>query len=84
MIGECGMTYKIEQYVAKITSPIIVRIGAEEMAFTNGTDLAEHSFDRCLVIDSIRGEESKIIITLVENTRVNDTNWVGEEQAGFF
>ena len=78
------MTYKIEQYVAKITSPIIVRIGAEEMAFTNGTDLAQYSFDRCLVIDNIKAEGSKVIITLADNARVNDTNWVGEIQEGFF
>ena len=78
------MTYKIEQYVAKITSPIIVRIGAEEMAFTNGTDLAGYSFDRCLVIDNIKAEGSKVIITLADNARVNDTNWVGEIQEGFF
>ena len=78
------MTYKIEQYVAKITSPIIVRIGAEEMAFTNGTDLAGYSFDRCLVIDNIKAEGSIVIITLADNARINDTNWVGEEQAGFF
>ena len=78
------MTYKIEQFVRKITSPIIVKIGSDELAFENGLQLAESCFDRPLRIADIKAGDDRLVLTLEENERVNDTNWTGEEQAGFF
>lgn len=78
------LTYKVEQSVRKISSPIVVKIGTEEMHFTNGSELAEYKFDRSYVITDLSAKESTVVITLAENEKVNDTNWVGEEQTGFF
>ena len=78
------MTYKIEQFVSKITSPVIVKTGDENLTFNNGTELAEHTFDRKYLVTDINTDGTNIVLTLVENERVNDINWVGEEQAGFF
>ena len=78
------MTYKVEQFVRKISSPIIVKIGIEELHFNDGSELAEYKFDRSFVITDLSAKESTVAITLAENENINDTNWVGEEQAGFF
>ena len=78
------MTYKIEQFVSKITSPVIVKTGDESLTFNNGTELGEHTFDRRYLVADINTDGMNIVLTLVENERVNDINWVGEEQAGFF
>ena len=78
------MTYRVEQFVRKISSPIVVKIGIEEMQFKNGSELAEYKFDRSFVISDINIDRKNIIISLAENDHINDTNWLGEEQAGFF
>ena len=78
------LTYRVEQFVKKISSPIIVKIGNEEMHFKNGSELAEYKFDSSCVITDLSAKESTVVITLAENENINDTNWVGEIQEGFF
>lgn len=78
------MTYRIEQFVRKIKSPVTVRIGDNSIDFPDGEKLAEASFCEPMIIDSVIAENDKIIIRLAKNDRVNDVNWIGEEQAGFF
>ena len=79
-----GMTYRVEQFVARITSPVVVYFGDEILELKNGQELAERSFDRSVAISEIRASDSAVVITLVENDRVNDINWCGEEPVGFF
>ena len=78
------MTYRIEQFVAKIESPVIAVLQGEQREFPNGRALAETAFSRLFRIESLTAQGDRIIIKLVENDRLNDTNWTGEEQAGFF
>ena len=78
------MTYRVEQFVRKISSPIIVKIGIEELHFKNGSELAEYKFDRSYIITDLSASEGNVIISLTENVSINATNWVGEEQAEFF
>ncbi len=78
------MTYKIEQFVKKIKSAVTVRIGDNSIDFPDGEILAEAAFGEPMTIDSIFAENDKIIIRLVKNDRINDVNWIGEEQADFF
>ena len=78
------MTYRVEQFVRKISSPIIVKIGNEEMHFSDGPELAEYTFDRNIVISDMSAKENAIVIALSENENINDTNWIGEIQEGFF
>ena len=77
------MTYRVEQWVRKIKSPVTVRIGENAISYPNGENLADDSFSEPLVIDSVLAEDSKIIIKLVKNSNINDVNWVGEEQSFF-
>ena len=78
------MTYRVEQWVRKITSPIIVKIGDKSMIMSNGEQLADYAFDKYYCVSEVSVIDDKIIIVLVENSRVNDTTWIGEEQASFF
>ncbi|SFB66266.1 hypothetical protein [Ruminococcus albus] len=77
------MTYRVEQFVRKISSPVIVKYGDTEREFKSGEELANYDFDRNVVVTDVSADGNKIIITLVENARVNETNWVGEEQTYF-
>ena len=77
------MTYRVEQWVRKIKSPVTVRIGENSISFPNGEALADAAFGEPLVIDSVLAEDSRIIIKLVKNSKTNDVNWVGEEQSFF-
>ena len=78
------MTYRIEQWVRKITSPVMVRIGDENIKMADGKQLAERSFDRPYLISEVSALDDMILIVLVENDKTNDITWVGEEQASFF
>lgn len=78
------MTYRIEQFVRKIKSPVIVKIGENCSQYVDGKSLAEAEFSEQMSIIKISAKDNKVIIELVKNDRVNDVNWIGEEQAGFF
>ncbi len=78
------MTYRIEQWVRKITSPVMVKIGDENIKMADGKQLAERSFDRPYLISEVSALDDMILIVLVENDKTNDITWVGEEQASFF
>ncbi|SDB26760.1 hypothetical protein SAMN02910317_01328 [Ruminococcaceae bacterium FB2012] len=78
------MTYKIDQFVRKISSPITVLVGDKILEFENGETLAGYVFDRKYSVAVLRAEGSAVVITLDENEQVNDTNWIGEEQQTFF
>lgn len=78
------MTYRVEQFVAKIKSPVVAVIEDKQMEFADGKALAETAFSTLFRIESLTARGDKIIVRLVENDRINDINWVGEEQVDFF
>ena len=78
------MTYRVEQFVAKIESPVIAVIEDKQMEFADGKALADTSFSKLFRIESLTARGNKVFVKLVENNRLNDTNWTGEEQAEFF
>lgn len=78
------MTYKIDQFVAKITSHLLLSYDGYEKIFENGKQLADADFDKYYLIDSISIKDDMIAIKLKENDRINNTNWCGEEQVSFF
>ena len=78
------MTYRIEQFVRKIESPVTVKIGENCSQYVDGKSLAEAEFSEQMSIIKISAKDNKVIIELVKNDKVNDVNWIGEEQADFF
>lgn len=78
------MTYKIDQFVRKITSPVVVKLGDESLSFANGQVLSENDFDRPYIVSEITAsEDSCIVIALIENDRINDTSWSDNDQIIF-
>lgn len=78
------MTYRVEQFVAKIESPIVAVIEDKQMEYADGKALADTSFSKLFRVESMTARGDKVFVKLVENDRLNDTNWTGEEQADFF
>ncbi|ADU24291.1 hypothetical protein Rumal_3867 (plasmid) [Ruminococcus albus 7 = DSM 20455] len=78
------MTYRVERFVAKIESPVVAVIEDKQMEFADGKALAETTFSKLFCIESLAARGSKVFVKLVENDRLNDMNWTGEEQADFF
>lgn len=78
------MTYRVEQFVAKIESPVVAVIEDKQMEFADGKALADTSFSKLFRIDSLTARGDTVFVKLVENDRLNDTNWTGEEQQTFF
>ena len=78
------MTYKLQELISKISSPVVLVIdGKEEYCFEDGKTAYEQEYDRYYLVEDMRVAENKVYITLVENERINDTNWCGEEQSFF-
>ncbi|MCI9048654.1 MAG: hypothetical protein HFG71_15675 [Hungatella sp.] len=57
---------------------IICRFEDQEWNFNDGKEFAEHSFDKCLLIDSLTIEDGKVVLTLSELTQ-QPMNWTGKE-----
>ena len=77
------MTYRVEQFVRKIKSPVTVKIENETVSYPNGESLAEASFDEHVKIESITAQSDKIIIQLTKNDNVNDTSWSDKDNCYF-
>ncbi len=77
------MTYRVEQVVRKIKSPVVVKIGDNTISYQNGESLAEASFDEPVKIESITAQNDKIIIQLTKNDSLNDTNWSDKDNSYF-
>ena len=80
------MTYKLDQEVRKIISPItlIFSDGADERIYSDGAALAGAVFQKNYCIESISARNGHVVLTVKENSAVNAMNWVGEEAVSFF
>lgn len=78
------MKYKLSYEVKKIKSRVLVKFDGNEAEYESGIELADVEFDKYYLIDSITAENDTVVLTLVENTKINDISWCGEEQISFF
>ena len=78
------MTYKINQFVEHIVSPVCVVIGNQKIRCENGKQLAETSFDEFFLIDKVYLADGEICVSLKENDMIHTMNWIGEESISFF
>ena len=78
------MTYKVEQWVRKIKSPIIAKINDKELPFNNGNSFADlFTADKPVIINYISVSDGKIVVELIENKIINDTSWSDKENSYF-
>ena len=79
------MTYKLQEFIGKISSPVFVIIDEEErFCYENGNKAYQAEYDKYYLVSEIRAQADKVYITLVENKQINDTNWCGEQEVSFF
>lgn len=78
------MTYKLNNGIKKIQSPIVLLFCGQELRFSNGTKLAEKEFDKPYVIDEITAKDSLVFITVSEKDNMPLTDWSDEREISFF
>ena len=78
------MPYRIVHFVNVFDSPVDVKVEGQLLHFKDGKELAEAEFDKNYSITRISAESNHFVIELEENDRVNNINWIGEEEVGFF
>ncbi|MBR1765166.1 MAG: hypothetical protein IJ746_07200 [Ruminococcus sp.] len=79
-----ALKYKLETFINKITSPVVLEYNGEVQKFPNGAAAYEQDFAKYMIVDEVKIVGDKICIVLKENDRINDVTWFGEEQANFF
>lgn len=77
------MTYKIDQFVSKISSPIKVVFGNTELIFDNGEALAGYVFDKPYLISKITAHNNTVVLDFSENALINETEWSETDQNYF-
>ena len=60
------MTYGVEQFVAKITSPVVAVIEDKQMEFADGKALAETAFSKLFRIESLTARGNKVYVNLLK------------------
>lgn len=81
------MTYKLNPVVGQFLSPIVLRFrdgNAPNRHFQNGAQLAEETFDKNYLLESVSAQGDQIVLAIKENRKINTANWIGEEMVSFF
>lgn len=63
-----NITYRLDQTVRLIQSPVLLKTGETESSYENGAAIAAASFEKRYAIDSITAENNRIVICVSENT----------------
>lgn len=77
------MTYKLNPELKKIVSPVVLDINGERTKYPNGEALTKLTLDKNFLVESISIEDAVIVVRLILNNQVNNTNWAGEEIVSF-
>lgn len=75
------MTYKLNPLIKLFSSPVILRVGdgnAPDQYFESGTQLAEETFDKNYLVESVCAQDNQIILTIKENKMINNMEWEKE------
>ncbi|MBP3805452.1 MAG: hypothetical protein J6I76_16465 [Oribacterium sp.] len=66
-----------------IKAPVILVIEGMERQYNSGEELTTLIFDNNYIIGSISARDNKVVVTLKENDRQFNINWIGEEEVSF-
>lgn len=79
------MGYVLDSVIGKIECNVIcIDADNKKWEFASGKEASEYHFDKHYLIDSIKADEDKIIISLIENDKLNDTSWTDDKNISFF
>lgn len=63
------MRYKISNdFIAKVSAPVVCRIADQEFEFENGAACAKAEFDKLYVPANISVDDNKMVVTLEEKS----------------
>lgn len=77
------MTYKLNPQLRLIKAPVILVAEGQEICYGSGEELTILTFEKNYIIDSISARGDKVVVTLKENDRQFNINWIGEEEVSF-
>ncbi len=77
------MMYKLNPQLELIKAPVILVVEGVEKPYSSGEELTTLTFDKNYIIDSISARDDKVVVTLKENDRQFNINWIGEEEVSF-
>ena len=77
------MTYKLNPQLRLIKAPVVLVIDGQESCYGSGEELTPLTFEKNYIIESISARDDKVVVTLIENNRQFDINWIGEEEVSF-
>ena len=78
-----AMKYKLESFVQKITSPVVVEYDGDVQEFTDGKSAYEQDYFKCIIIDEIAAINGKIRLVLKTNDNTNDVSWTDSDVSFF-
>lgn len=77
------MIYKLNPQLKLIKGPVILVVDGAEKRYRSGEELTTLTFDKNYIIESIRAGDGSVVVTLKENNRQFNINWIGEEEVSF-
>ncbi len=77
------MTYKLPPQLRLIKAPVVFVVEGEERTYSSGEELTTLTFEKYYLVDSISARDGSVVVTLKENDRQFNINWVGEEEISF-
>ena len=77
------MTYKLSPHLRLIKAPVLLVVDGVEKRYGSGVELTRLEFEKYYVVNSISAIDGSIVVTLKENDRQFNINWIGEEAVSF-
>lgn len=77
------MTYKLSPHLRLIKAPVILVVDGVEKRYGSGEELTRLEFEKYYVVNSISAIDGSIVVTLKENDRQFNINWIEEEAVSF-
>lgn len=62
---------------------MILVVEGVEQSYGSGEKLTRLEFEKNYIIDSVRARDGSVVVTLKENDRQFNINWIGEEEVSF-
>lgn len=61
------MTYKLENFIEKIKTPVICVFGGTEREYPDGSSLVSESFDTFWLVDEIITKDDKVVLVMKQH-----------------
>ena len=58
------MTYKLENFIEKIKTPVICVFDGKEHEYTDGSSLVKESFDTFWMVGDIKTRDNKVVLVM--------------------